>query len=132
MRDFACDGGQVEWALLDIRNMGGINDDLFYPYQARYEYCRFNKDFVVIKNSGMAKLPKGDEEALKKVVAIYGPVSVGIDVIGSDFVNYSSGVFYSDDCNSKSMNHAVLVVGYGTDPKGGDYWLVVSFHYKRP
>lgn len=35
-----------------------------------------------------------------------------------------AGVYYRPDCYVREIiNHAVLIVGYGTDPKHGDYWL---------
>uniref|UniRef100_A0A914E705 Uncharacterized protein n=1 Tax=Acrobeloides nanus TaxID=290746 RepID=A0A914E705_9BILA len=34
------------------------------------------------------------------------------------------GVFYHKDCSQKFHNHALLVVGYGTDKKQGDYWII--------
>ncbi|XP_026677399.1 cathepsin L-like, partial [Diaphorina citri] len=34
------------------------------------------------------------------------------------------GVYYEPECNSTQLDHAVLVVGYGTDENGNDYWLV--------
>jgi cathepsin L len=37
--------------------------------------------------------------------------------------NYESGVYNNPKC-SKKQDHAVLLVGYGTDPKFGDWWLV--------
>lgn len=39
------------------------------------------------------------------------------------FMNYKAGVYNNPKC-SKKQDHAVLLVGYGTDPKYGDYWLV--------
>ena len=35
-----------------------------------------------------------------------------------------SGVYACPEKNTEDMNHAVLAVGYGTDPKHGDYWIV--------
>ena len=37
------------------------------------------------------------------------------------FGNYANGVFAG--CSSQTINHAILVVGYGTE-NGVDYWLV--------
>ncbi len=55
-----------------------------------------------------------------------GPISVAI-AVPDTLMNYKSGVY--DDkkgCDgSGGQDHAVLVVGYGTDIKSGlDYWLV--------
>ena len=56
-----------------------------------------------------------------------GPVVAYLKVV-SDFYSYSSGIYESDLCCKAEeegcmINHAVLVVGYGTD-NGTDYWLV--------
>ena len=36
------------------------------------------------------------------------------------------GVYYEPDCKNDidSLDHEVLIVGYGTDDDGEDYWLV--------
>lgn len=56
-----------------------------------------------------------------------GPVVTYLRV-ESDFYSYSSGIYESELCcraedEDCRINHAVLVVGYGTD-NGTDYWLV--------
>lgn len=120
-----CKGNFPTQALYFIFLEGGIDDGHSYPYNAsRQNDCAFNESNVVMTNRGPITLPK-DEEALKAVVAEYGPVSVAIQV-DMDFNWYHSGVYSSKYCNGPALNHAVLVVGYGTDPKQGDYWIVVS------
>lgn len=42
-------------------------------------------------------------------------------------MSYTSGVYTSTTCGNTpaDVNHAVLAVGYGTDPESGlDYWIV--------
>ena len=75
---------------------------------------------------GSVNLTKGDENALKYYLATKGPVSVAFDV-ASDFRDYKSGVYSSTVCShdAEHVNHAVLAVGYGTDPVSGKpYWLI--------
>ena len=36
---------------------------------------------------------------------------------------YRSGIYEEPACSNKTTDHAVLVVGYGSD-NGEDYWLV--------
>ena len=55
------------------------------------------------------------------MLAKIGPVAVGI-YISSNFKLYKSGLFKDTTCNNKSINHAVNLVGYGTDSTG-DYIL---------
>uniref|UniRef100_A0A914YSR2 Peptidase C1A papain C-terminal domain-containing protein n=1 Tax=Panagrolaimus superbus TaxID=310955 RepID=A0A914YSR2_9BILA len=39
---------------------------------------------------------------------------------------YHSGVYFEPECgnSSEALDHGVLVVGYDTHPKFGDYWIV--------
>ena len=50
-----------------------------------------------------------------------GPVSIGVDAASTGFRFYKSGII-KRWCGS-DIDHAVLLVGYGTE-KGVDYWLV--------
>ncbi len=55
-------------------------------------------------------------------LATTGPLAVNVDA--SSWSGYESGVF--DGCNQQNpdIDHVVQLVGYGTDPSQGDYWLV--------
>jgi cathepsin L len=40
---------------------------------------------------------------------------------------YTSGVYFDRGCammQKDNLDHAVVVVGYGTDPTKGDYWII--------
>ena len=42
------------------------------------------------------------------------------------FVFYHSGVYFEPTCGNTDadLDHEVLAIGFGTDPVGGDYWIV--------
>jgi len=52
------------------------------------------------------------------------PNSVSIDAGTSYFQSYTSGVLTDAKACGTTMNHAVVAVGYGTDPTAGGYWIV--------
>lgn len=125
--DSGCEGGFMWDTLNFISIQGGIDDGLSYPYEAAARPCRFKLDNVVITDRGAVLLPIADEKKLKEVVATFGPVAVGIDASSLDFLNYHRGIYVSEQCKSGVIfiNHAALVVGYGTDTKLAlDYWIV--------
>ena len=63
------------------------------------------------------------EEKIKILVATYGAAVVSIYASDKALGNYGDAVF--DKCTNTSTNHAVLVVGYGTDAASKkDFWLI--------
>merc|ERR1719320_76481 len=62
-----------------------------------------------------------DEETLKKLVHEHGAVVTAVKAEGP-FQEYSGGIFVGCP-KSDSTDHAVTVVGYGTE-RGQDYWLI--------
>ncbi|CAL1298998.1 unnamed protein product [Larinioides sclopetarius] len=118
-----CNGGDVNAAFEYVIKNGGIDTESSYPYTATQGECEFNPDTVAAKVTGYVELPSGDENALKETVASVGPVSVAIDAGHSSFTSYKSGIYYEPNCSSKQFDHAVVVVGYGTED-GTDYWLL--------
>jgi len=64
-----------------------------------------------------------DQEATMTHLAEVGPLAVAVDA--SRWSGYRGGVF--DGCAfdaNIALNHAVQLVGYGTDAAEGDYWIV--------
>ncbi|KAG8081307.1 hypothetical protein GUJ93_ZPchr0007g5476 [Zizania palustris] len=57
-------------------------------------------------------------------VPINSNMAVAIEGGGSLFRRYTTGVFTADSCGNR-LDHAVTVVGYGTETDGsGAYWLI--------
>jgi len=122
-----CDGGIPDLAFEYISKNGGIDTERSYPYidiktpenSGIRHHCHFNPRTVGATEKGYVDIPEGDEEALKAAVAIHGPVAVAINAEpGLRYIE--QGVYQSDSCTPKTpedLNHAVLVVGYGTEWK---------------
>ena len=51
--------------------------------------------------------------------------SVAVDASSVGFQHYTGGIYYDLECTKSNLNHAMLVVGYGTDyDTGMDYWIL--------
>lgn len=59
-----------------------------------------------------AILPKKNEDALKTAIALVGPVPISINAHPYSFQLYSHGIYSDPECTDKSVNHAMLAVGY--------------------
>jgi len=119
-----CNGGLMDFAFQYIKENHGVDTETSYPYKARQKKCHFVRSSVGADDTGFMDLPEGDEEQLKVAVATQGPISVAIDAGHRSFQLYKAGVYYEKACSSQQLDHGVLVVGYGTDPDHGDYWIV--------
>lgn len=98
------------------------DDEAFYlKMYLRFRYKSKNSG---ASDVGYIDIPEGDEHKLKAAVATVGPVSVAIDASHESFQFYKRGVYMESECSSENLDHGVLVVGYGTDESGQDYWLV--------
>jgi len=121
-----CDGGTYELAWDRIRVMGGLTSEWTYPYQSYYGAafeCRYTQFAPVVANvTQYVNLPVNEQDPILDHLANKGPLAISVDA--SSWAAYESGVF--DGCNQTSpdIDHAVQLVGYGTDSTLGDYWLV--------
>ena len=94
-----------------------------YPYTGKQGRCSVASGKNLNISSAVREDLNGNENRLKDIVATYGPVVVAINS-AKTLTNYKSGVYTNPKC-PKVLNHAVVIVGYGTDPKTKlDYWLV--------
>ncbi|TYI56578.1 hypothetical protein E1A91_D11G220700v1 [Gossypium mustelinum] len=121
--DAGCDGGLMDYAFQFIIDNGGIDSEQDYPYLgADNNQCDpTRKNAKVVSIDGYEDVVQYDEKALKKAVS-HQPVSVAIEASGRAFQLYESGVF-SGECGS-ALDHGVIVIGYGTDENGHEYWTV--------
>jgi len=118
-----CHGGMMDRAYHYIRYAGGIQSERDYPYRGYDDYCHFKRSQAVATVRGIHDIRSGDERELTQAVQTVGPVAVAI-MVTSNFQRYSHGVLVDPTCNSYSINHGVLVVGFGTDSGAGDYYIV--------
>ncbi|KAI8473422.1 MAG: hypothetical protein J3K34DRAFT_518916 [Monoraphidium minutum] len=125
-----CGGGNMEPAIQYVTDAGGALGEEAYQYLGQNALCGLNATARAAPPSarflGFAQVAPRDEVALMAAVARLGPVAVSIDASQLDFKFYSGGVYANRKCKSgrDDLDHAVLVVGYGTTDEGEDYWLI--------
>jgi len=120
-----CDGAAphayVKWS----KDSGmGLFHESTYPYKNTEPTYTCPTDLPVF-NQGAGVTDyyytyNGDEETMKALVAQHGAVVTSVNADGP-FMNYGGGIFAG--CTSSETNHAVTVVGYGTE-NGVDFWLI--------
>jgi C1A family cysteine protease len=96
-----------------------------YPSQDVQYPCKFSSNRTVARIKSYGYII-GDEETVKRALAAIGPLSVGINGGIESFFNYWNGL-YDDFTCSGNINHAVILVGYGTDNSfspAKDYWII--------
>ena len=81
---------------------------------------------LIAQFSKYVKVAHRDEKALMEAVHLHGPVAVSLDASLDTFKWYSEGVYKEVACKTKEddLDHAVLLVGYGTTAGGEDFWLI--------
>jgi C1A family cysteine protease len=108
-----------------IQENNGLCSEESYPYVSGSENIEKEKCQTTCDNLPMSQIQSwvdvdSSDHALMSAVAMQ-PVSVAIEADQVDFQFYKSGVLTSD-CGT-TLDHGVLVVGYGTE-NGEDYYLV--------
>jgi len=118
--NMGCSGGLMDNAF-KFAEANGIATEAAYPYTAKDGTCKAYTMSANSKITGYKDVATKNPTALGTAVDI-GPVSVAIEADQAVFQNYKGGVITAG-CG-QSLDHGVLVVGYGTDPTQGDYWTV--------
>ncbi|PON32151.1 Cysteine Protease [Parasponia andersonii] len=117
-----CDGGNQNDAFDYLIQNGGITTESNYPYKAKQGNCNADRaSQIAAQISGYEYVPESDEDALLKAVSKQ-PVTAFVNSSGKEFQLYTSGVF-SGNCGT-TLDHVVVIVGYGTAQDGSKYWLV--------
>ncbi|KAI9562656.1 hypothetical protein GHT06_010110 [Daphnia sinensis] len=121
--NFGCNGGFYTQAWDYIMAVGGQTANATYPYKAVAGTCQFTPG--VTRVSGRLSryfYLDSNERTILSALLQRGPIAVSI-VANSKFILYSSGIFDDETCKNGTINHGVLLVGYGT-ANGTNYWIV--------
>jgi len=136
LNNFKCSGGFVNQALKYIQQNGiQLESDLPYtsgesgeagecnydPSKAKvhmsgYEYC---------SNSPNFDEPKPCTPELFGSLLQRGPVATRIDAASRGFSSYQTGIWEPTKSDCHSMNHAVIIVGFGVDEQKNVEYLMV-------
>lgn len=140
-----CGGGALDnvWSFLTSGD-GGITPegcDPYDPWNDHNSICGHNGGPPTKCSNHSADLPPrfvrasepwspahdpGTPEQVREIqqeIVARGPVEAGISLF-SDFAAYKRGVYRLTVNESYGGGHAVTIIGWGSDTKNGDYWLV--------
>jgi len=124
--DDSCEGGLMDDAFQFVIDNKGICSEASYPYKAIDEKCKKTCKSVATISSfvdvDFDQSNPNNDTALMAALQM-GPVSIAIEADQPIFQMYTGGVITGPSCGT-NLDHGVLLVGYGTDSKLGDYWIV--------
>merc|ERR1712038_2144866 len=107
----------------------GLTKEEDYPYTSGNMgitgNCKYSPNSMdtLATVRGYETLPRNNLEAVMNHIANVGPLSVAVAASAWSF--YGGGVIDGCDYDKNiEINHAVQLVGYGTDASEGDYWII--------
>jgi cathepsin F len=121
--DLGCNGGMMEDAYKYLETSGVVSEAA-YPYKGRDQTCQVSGKEVVAKVTGYHYAGTQDETQLKQLLFENGPFAIAINATPLQF--YFWGIFnpwFEFLCRPDSLNHGVLLVGYGIEGST-PYWIV--------
>lgn len=131
--DNGCNGGLPLLAMMYLEKAGGIVSEDDYPYMKANQYTDAvdapNCDVSIVQKANYAahisswqriSYSANTEDEMALALIRSGPLSAALDATGMEY--YSGGVDDYSGC-STSLNHAVLIVGFGEED-GVKYWTI--------
>ncbi|KAJ3319832.1 hypothetical protein HDV06_005882 [Boothiomyces sp. JEL0866] len=113
------DGSSLSYAFQNL--MGGnqlaLSSASYYPYTAYQSYCNTPQSNFPLYGFSWGT---GESQLLQQVYQ--QPVAALIDASCVEFQYYYSGILSYTGCTN-TPNHAVTIIGFGTDPYYGRYWI---------
>lgn len=115
-------------------DIGTLPSTTSHPYKASTTNttCSYSPtQTAAYVNSWHEPCGNGDEACVKSYIGgdscstfYTTALKTSIEVISS-FYDYASGVYSDPNCPNDIHNHAVAIVGWGTDDVSGkDYWII--------
>ncbi|WAR18566.1 CATF-like protein [Mya arenaria] len=120
--DEGCNGGLPSNAYKEIERLGGLETETDYKYEGHDESCHFNRSDVRVYINDSVSISSNETE-MAAWLAKNGPISIGINAFAMQF--YMGGISHPWKifCNPGSLDHGVLIVGYGVHESEW-YWIV--------
>ncbi|XP_069500886.1 cathepsin F [Ambystoma mexicanum] len=120
--DKACGGGLPSTAYEAIENLGGLETEKDYSYEGHKQRCSFSSSKVAVFINSSLEISK-DEREIAAWLAENGPISIALNAFAMQF--YRKGVSHPFRilCNPWMIDHAVLLVGYGTRDRT-PFWAI--------
>jgi len=115
--DQGCNGGLQQYAFNYVEEKG-IMPDMYYTYLGIEDECRYNSSYATHKVKNVKCHENATTDEIKQYLNEVGPMAIALDA--TDMMYYDNSIL---DCSNGELNHAVLLVGYGTE-NGKDYWIV--------
>jgi len=115
-----CNGGLMDYGFAFVESNEGLCTETEYPYVA-YQQWRCREDGCTKYDTISSYQDVSASTAALEAACNDGPVAIAIEADQNAFQQYESGVL-TGYCGT-SLDHGVLLVGYGTDGSD-DYWKV--------
>jgi len=127
--DEGCNGGLMNNAFEYIIATGGVVAETAYPYTSgggRTGTCskaKVKSFAATISSWNQISSDASGEQAIFDALAKVGPIVIALDA--TPMQSYSRGIDNPSNCEDSpySINHAVTIVGYGTE-NGVDFWKI--------
>eukprot|EP00766_Chilomastix_caulleryi_P001161 gnl/Chilomastix_caulleri/2134.p1 GENE.gnl/Chilomastix_caulleri/2134~~gnl/Chilomastix_caulleri/2134.p1 ORF type:complete len:206 (-),score=77.08 gnl/Chilomastix_caulleri/2134:40-657(-) len=122
-KNSGCDGGNLTWAERFLKETGTVLQEE-YPYKGVQKKCPSAQTLKPAKENhakAYGIITKGGEQAIAGAVTVHGALPVAINANPVQF--YTGGILDPKNCSPKGLNHAVVIVGYGTE-NGVPFWKI--------
>lgn len=123
-----CEGADYEYAELTALTVEGIASEASFPYTETDPGSCTHWDDPTVTFQEWNWLDSGNTAEIQRAITTYGVIDVAVNAL-SAFEGYSTGIFSDTqttcpDDKYTVTNHAVALVGWGTDPTHGLYWIL--------
>lgn len=117
-----CGGGLPDY-VFDYVWDNGIQDNITYPYTGGNHYCNDNPREYVAGLTHYYDVTHLNPDQLKGAVSQVGPISIGVGAGNDAWFHYAGGIIDDSKVCLPNLDHAVLLVGYGSE-NGREYWII--------
>lgn len=117
-----CRGGWMHYAYDYVIQFDGLQTRASYPYITA-EGLTCNQDSSKSVKGLLSSYVIIDPHDTDHMIRALATNALASAVDATDITFYNTGIYNNKHCSS-SINHAIVLVGYGTDINGNKYWKV--------